>query len=200
MKNTILLILIINFQLSIFNSFGQNSFEGKIVMRTENPVTGEISDITWYMKNGQHKLNYVNSGTDISSTYSLVSNGGTLEMVNDGGKVAIDKSKLNNPVFEFPGHKLLNKEANKVMNEFKCIRYTIESGDKVAEVWMADDADLKISDFPDFMQNNLLSICENLHQGGIPVQITIKEKSGKLIHRQSISYIMAAKIADEKLK
>lgn len=197
MKKVILSILTI---FSTFNIFAQSSFEGKIVLRSENGTTKETSDITWYMKNGQHLLSYVNSGTSSSGNYSLLSKEGKLEMLNERGRVNIPGNSMKKPDYDFTAYKLLNKEGNKVVNEFNCVKYTIESGNNVAEVWMADDADLHIKDFPEVMQSSLLSVCENLHQGGIPVQMIIKEKTGKLLFSQTISYILKCGVSDEKFK
>lgn len=186
--------------LTIFQSFAQGTFEGKIVLRSENGETKEVSDITWYMKNGQHLLSYANTGTSASGNYSLLSKEGKLEMINERGRVNIPGNSIKKNNYDFTSYKLLNKEGNKMLNEFICIKYTIESGNNVAEIWMADDADLKIKDFPEVMQSSLLSVCDNLHQGGIPVQMTIKDKTGKLLFSQSISYIMPCKVGDEKFK
>ncbi len=193
--------IILTFSFFYFlTSFSQGTFEGKVVLRSENGATKETSDITWYIKNGQHLLNYVNSGTSSSGNYSLLSKEGKLEMINERGRVNIPASGVKKPDYDFTAYKLLSKEGNKVVNEFNCVKYTIESGNNVAEVWMADDADLQIKDFPEVMQSSLLSVCENLHQGGIPVQMFIKEKTGKLLFSQSISYIMPCKVGDEKFK
>ncbi len=193
--------IILTFSFFYFlTSFSQGTFEGKVVLRSENGATKETSDITWYIKNGQHLINYVNSGTSSSGNYSLLSKEGKLEMINERGRVNIPASGVKKPDYDFTAYKLLSKEGNKVVNEFNCVKYTIESGNNVAEVWMADDADLQIKDFPEVMQSSLLSVCENLHQGGIPVQMFIKEKTGKLLFSQSISYIMPCKVGDEKFK
>jgi hypothetical protein len=194
-------ILFLTFSLSYFlTSFAQSTFEGKIVLRAENGVTKETSDITWYMKNGQHLLNYVNTGSGVNSTYSLLSKEGKLEMINERGRVNIPGNSLKKQDFDFTTYKLLNKEGNKMVNEFMCVKYTIESGNTVAEVWMADDADIHIKDFPEVMQSSLLTVCDNLHQGGIPVQLFVKEKTGKLMMSQTITYIMPCKVDDGKFK
>ena len=197
MKKAILSILTI---FSTFNLFAQSTFEGKIVLRAENGTTKEVSDITWYMKNGQHLLSYVNSGTSSSGNYSLLSKEGKLEMINEKGRIEIPANTLKKPDYDFTAYKLLNKEGGKVVNEFNCIKYTIESGSYVAEVWMADDADLHINHFPEVMQSSLLTVCEKLHQGGIPVQMLVKEKTGKLLTSQTISYILKCGVSDEKFK
>ena len=170
------------------------------MLRAENGTTKEVSDITWYMKNGQHLLSYVNSGTSSSGNYSLLSKEGKLEMINERGRVSIPGNSMKKPDYDFTAYKLLNKEGGKVVNEFNCIKYTIESGSYVAEVWMADDADLHIKDFPEVMQSSLLTVCEKLHQGGIPVQMLVKEKTGKLLTSQTISYILKCGVSDEKFK
>ncbi|MGE0636475.1 MAG: hypothetical protein AB7G44_07210 [Bacteroidia bacterium] len=194
-------ILSLTFSLSyLLTSFAQSTFEGKIVMRSENGATKEVSDITWYMKNGQHLLSYVNSGTSSSGNYSLLSKEGKLEMLNEKGRLEIPAGSLKKPDFDFSTYKLLNKEGNKMLNEFMCVKYMLESGNNVAEVWMANDADVHIRDFPEVMQSSLLTVCDNLHQGGVPVQIIVKDKTGKLLFSQTISYIMPCKVGDEKFK
>lgn len=195
------IIFFLTFSFSHFlTSFAQGSFEGKIVLRSENGETKEISDITWYIKNGQHLLNYVNSGTSASGNYSLLSKGGKTEILNEQGRLEIVEGSIKKPDYDFSSYKLLNKEGNKMVNEFACIKYTIESGNNVAEVWMANDADIHIKDFPSVMQSSLLNVCDNLHQGGIPVQLFIKDKAGKLLFSQTISYIMPCKVGDDKFK
>ncbi len=186
--------------LTIFQSFAQSSFEGKIVLKSENGETNEVSDITWYLKNGQHLLSYVNSGTTNSGSYSLLSKEGKLEMISATGRVEIPAASVKKPAYDFTAYKLLNKEGNKMVNEFMCVKYMLESGNHVAEVWMANDADIHIKDFPEVMQSSLLTVCDNLHQGGIPVKIIVKEKSGKLVFSQTISYVMPCKVGDEKFK
>ncbi len=194
-------IILLTFSLSYFlTSIAQNSFEGKIVLRAENSETKEVSDITWYMKNGQHLLTYVNTGSGVNNTYSLLSKEGKLEMINERGRVSIPGSGIKKPDFDFTTYKLVNKEGNKMLNEFMCVKYTIESGNYIAQVWMADDADLNIADFPEVMQSSLLSACDKLHLGGIPVQIKISDKTGKVLFLQTISYIMPAKVDDAKFK
>jgi hypothetical protein len=194
-------ILSLTFSISyLLTSFAQNSFEGKIVLKSENGETNEKSDITWYLKNGQHLLSYVNSGTSSSGNYSLLSKEGKMELINERGRVSIPGSGVKKPAYDFTDYKLLNKEGNKMVNEFMCVKYMLESGNHVAEVWMANDADIHIKDFPEVMQSSLLTVCDNLHQGGIPVQIIVKEKTGKLVFSQTISYVMPCKVGDEKFK
>jgi hypothetical protein len=198
MKN---IILSLTFSLSyLLTSFAQGGFEGKIVLRAENGVTKETSDITWYLKNGQHLLSYVNSGTPSSGNYSLLSKQGKLEMLSEKGRLEIPVASLKKPDYDFTNYKLLNKEGNKMVNEFMCVKYMLESGNNTAEVWMADDADIHIKDFPEVMQSSLLTVCDNLHQGGIPVQILVKDKAGKLLFSQSITYILKCDVSDEKFK
>jgi len=186
--------------LSTFNLFAQNGFEGKIVMRCENSVSNEVSDITWYMKNGQHLLNYVNSGSKMNGTYSLLSKEGKTEMINERGRINIPGNSLKQADFDFSAYKMLNKEGDKVINEFSCIKYTIEQGDKIAEYWIADDPELHTSDFPQFMNEGLIAISEKLHTGGIPIQIKISDRNRKMLYQQTISYIMPCKVGDEKFK
>jgi hypothetical protein len=121
-------------------------------------------------------------------------------MLNERGRVDIPGNSMKKPDYDFTTYKLLNKQGGKVVNEFNCIKYTIESGNNVAEVWMADDAELHIKHFPEVMQSSLLSVCENLHQGGIPVQLFIKDKTGKLLMSQTISYILKCDVSDERFK
>jgi len=182
-----------------FTSFAQ-SFEGKIVLRAENTTTKEVSDITWYLKNGNHLLNYVNTGSGINNTYSLLSTAGKLEMINERGRVNIPGNSLKKTDYDFTTYKLLNKEGNKMLNEFTCVKYMLESGNNVAEVWMTDYEGLKSTDFPEIMQSSLLKACDNLHQGGIPIQIKVSDKSNNLLFLQTITYIMPCKVGDEKFK
>lgn len=186
------------FLLVAFHCFAQKNFEGKIVMRTENPVISEVSEITWYLKNGKHLLNYSTVTAGVKASYSLLSKEGKLELLSENGRKEIDMASLKTPEYDFSSYKLLSKEGGKILNEFECIRYTIESGNYVAECWMTDDPDLNASYFPDFMKLGVLPICEKLHQGGIPVQIKISERNGKTVYLQTISYIMPCKVDDAK--
>ena len=186
--------------ISFSGAFAQNSFEGKVVLKAENTATGEVSAITWYMKNGQHLLNYVNTAPKLNSTYSLVSTGGKLEMVNEKGRLEIPAASIKNADYNFSQYKLLNKEGGKVVNEFECIKYTIESGDKIAEYWITDYKGLSPADFPAFMSSGLVPVAEKLQAGDVPVQIKVSERNGKMLYQQTISYIMPCKVDDAKFK
>ncbi len=196
MKKTLFTLLTI---FSAFNLFAQSKFEGVITMHSESRGGKDLSDITWYVKNGQHRIDYVNSG-EMSSTYSLLSKAGKLEMLNERGRVNIPGNSMKQPDYNFNAYKLVSTKAGEEINGFPCTKYTIEQGDKVAEYWIVQDPTLQISDFPEFMRHSLLSVSEKLQPGSIPIQIKISDLNGKMVYMQAIKDIISVEVGEEKFR
>lgn len=198
---------VISFLLLVFFSsglFAQAAFEGVVDMNTINNELQEKADITWYIKNGNHRLEY--TGTKAGESYNYVflikSGGNLLQMLSeaDGKKVYYDipRTAITSNIKADYGAEIEKSEESKLIGGFAATKYKVISADKISTVWITEKSPLSISDMPSLLLNNsVLKYLQVSGINGIPVEINSTNTGGALVYSQKINAIKKQQVSDE---
>ncbi|NTW34112.1 MAG: DUF4412 domain-containing protein, partial [Bacteroidetes bacterium] len=175
----------------------QNSFEGELLLRTENCIKGykEDASITWYIKNDKHRMDYNIEGK-YSISYTITVNNNVANMYSKKeGKNIITPLTLN-PTDVVTNYTINSTDKNVKLASFTCTKYNLTLPDGTLEIWLAEKTQLTIKSFPAFMQNAYLKIISGLDSQAFPVKIVKNDNSGKLVFSQTITSIDAKTVPD----
>lgn len=201
MIRSIALFILISFSSILF---GQESFEGVIDMTTINNEMQEKAEIRWYIKNGNHRLEY--SGTKAGESYSyvfLISQGSNLmQMLSeaDGKKVVyeIPKNAITNSIPASYGATMDKTDATKLISGFAAYMIKVEAPEKISTVWASEKTPLSMNDMPAILMNN--SVLKEMKAKGInaiPLEITSTNTGGNLLYSQKITSIQKQSLSDD---
>ncbi|MEX2589871.1 MAG: DUF4412 domain-containing protein [Chitinophagales bacterium] len=188
-------------------SIAQKPFEGIIDMTTVNNEIQEKADIKWYIKNGNHRLEY--SGTKAGESYSyifLIAAGNNLmQMLSDadGKKVVyeIPQDAITNSIKPGYGSEIQKTDDTKLVSGYSAIKMKVESPDKISTVWVSDKTPINMHDMPAILLSS--SVLKNLKEKGInaiPLEINSTNTGGNLLYSQKITSIKKQSVSDDKFK
>lgn len=187
-----------------FFSFAQSSFEGVVNMTSINNKIQEKAEIIWYIKNGQHRLEYTGNKAGKSYTYVfIISNSSDLmQMLSDanGKKVIYDipQSAISNSVELSYGSQLEKSEETKLLSGYLSKKVKVSAPDKISIVWVSDKTPLSMQDMPAILLNN--SVLKSLKESGIsaiPMEISSTNTGGNLIFSQKITSIKKKTLSED---
>ncbi len=173
-----------------FVANAQNSFEGELFLQTEtyNKDFKEDASITWYIKNGKHRMDY-SIGGKYSYSYSIIVNNNTANMYSKKeGKTMITPLPLNTTEVAI-SYTIDSEDKNIKLGNFICTKYNLTVADGTIEIWLAEQTQLTTESFPAFMQNGYLKIISGLDSQAFPIKIVKNDSSGKLVFSQTITAI-----------
>lgn len=188
-------------------AFGQESFEGVVGMTTINNEMQEKADIKWFIKNGNHRLEY--SGSKAGESYSyifLISQGSNLMQMfseADEKKVVYDipKNAISNGIQTNYGSTLEKTDASKLISGFAAYKIKVEAPDRISTVWASDKTPLNMNDMPAILLNNsVLKQMQEKSINAIPLEITSTNTGGSLLYSQKITSIQKQSLSDNLFK
>ena len=175
----------------------QQGFEGKFLLQTENynKEYKEDAHVTWYIKNGRHRMDYQISG-QYSSSYTIVADNNSAKIYSEtkGGKTVTPIPLTNSAAVN--DYRIMGEEKNQVLNSFNCTKYILMVSDGTIELWLSEQNSISPDIFPAFMQRGYLNIISKLNPKAIPVKILKNDLSGHLAFSQTIIGIIPEKISD----
>lgn len=181
--------------LLVASVFAQSGFEGQIQLTVNNPASSEKADITWFVKNGQHRLDYNTVAEGNSMNYSLVADNASAKMIaKDGSVINIPMETMNKGSYNLVGYLTTDQAKGQNVSGFNCAKYTIQTKEYMVEYWLSNETGLKSSDFPSFMQKGLFMPANELQSGSVPVKIVVKDLNGKVVYIQTITAITASNV------
>lgn len=201
MIRSIALLMLISFASIVF---GQESFEGIVGMTTINNEMQEKADIKWYIKNGNHRLEYTGSkaGESYSYVFLIPQGSNLMQMLSDadGKKVVYDipKNAITNGIQTNYGSTLEKTDASKLISGFAAYKIKVEAPDRISTVWASDKTPLSMNDMPAILLNN--SVLKQMQEQGIiaiPLEITSTNTGGSLLYSQKITSIQKQSLSDD---
>lgn len=180
-------------------AIGQNSFEGKIILKTENREAKEKAEVTWYVKGAKHRMDFKATSEKGTMEYTVLSIDGEAKLIADGENgrsvIPIPKESLSKPTTEMNiiHSEKLNKEK---INGFECEKYLVESEQKTTEYWVTDETPISADALPGFMKKHLTKALPQLTFSSFPVKITTKDKEGNLLMLQEFTEFIPMKVDD----
>lgn len=201
-QSSILFILLLT-----LNAFAQEAFEGIIDMTTINNEMQEKAEIKWYIKNGNHRLDYSGRKGDESYSYTFLINSGNnlMQMLSeiDGKKVVyeIPQNAITNSIQPGYGSEVQRTDESKLVLGYSATKIKVESPDKISTVWVSDKAPINLKDMPAILLSS--SVLKNLKESGIeaiPLEINSTNTGGNLVYSQKITSIQKQGLSDDKFK
>lgn len=181
--------------------FAQSNFEGQIQMTATNPGSSETANITWFVKKGQHRLDYNTVAEGNKMNYSLVADNTGAKMLNaDGSSIAIPMDMLSKGAYNLSGYFTTDEANGQNISGFNCTKYTIQTKTNIVEYWISNETGLSSGDFPGFMQKGLFTPVNDLQVGGVPVKIQVKDLNGKVVYAQTITAVSTTSVDDGLFK
>lgn len=174
-----------------------DSFEGKLYFRTETYFKDyeENAGITWYIKQGEQRLDYNISGK-YKKTYTIIMRNNIADMYYmNNGKMAIIPLNPVNAVLE--SYTINNRETNVKVGVFNCTKYSLIVNGGEIDIWISDLVQPSLKVFPEFMQKGYLRIAASLDAKGFPVKIIKKDNSGRVVFAQTLMSISTENTSED---
>jgi len=179
------------------------SFQGEISLTTINPAMEEESVVKWITANGNHKL--VMNGTANGKAYNM-----TLLLLKNDPNVRIlteingAKSMFVTPIGDVkPVNPTLGSaivttgDGTTTIAGQSCKKYTIESAQGSATVFVSNTLSLNLTDLPQMLKTNgvfATLVANNIN--GLPLSIISRGEDGKVAFSQTVTDIKPGSVSD----
>ncbi len=179
-------------------SLGANaqSFEGEITLNTTNPSMQEESVVRWITSNGNHKLvmNGTANGKAYNLTVLLLKNDPNVRILTevDGTKAMfVNAAGDVKPVNPTLGSAMVTAvDGNTTIAGQDCKKYSIESAEGSATVFVSNTFSLNMNDLPQLLKTNGIFatlVANNIT--GLPLSIISRGEDGKVTFSQTVTGI-----------
>lgn len=181
----------------------QAPFQGVLKFRGENTSNAEKSELDWYVKNGNSRLDIRSNTPEVKSAFSLYMLQGvaTVKMYGDdgkGGKTTFDipYSSFANSDFSTAFSAEATRKKSNVAG-FECEEYIVKTSEAVATCWVSKTTGINPSGFPAVvLGRGIFAVLQRNGINGIPLKITLKDFTGNLILEQEVLSIEARELPD----
>lgn len=176
----------------------QAQFEGVIKFKGENKTFSETSEMDWFMKSGDSRLDiksYTKEATANMSIY-LLQGEPSAKMTSEGGgkKLIYDvpySSFANSEFSTAFSVEATGKKANYA--GYECEEYIVKTSNSVVTCWISKATGVPASSFPPIIVGRgVFSILLKNNIQGIPMKITFKDFAGNIIQDTEIVSIQAS--------
>lgn len=169
------------------------SFEGVITMNTTNEAIKEQATLTWYLKNGNSRMDIQSSADGHSSNYSIIVDGKGMDMVSQGHVTSIPQTAMK---VENAGQTLLSEKTGVQMNGYNCTQAVYFDGQNQTTYWFTNDLALEFNDLPSVIKRNMPSV----EASGFPVKMEKRNPQGKVILSQEVISVSASTVDNGKFE
>ena len=171
----------------------QSGFSGVIHLSAKNEERGEKANVSWFISEGNHRLDFETQAKEGNFNYSLVYKAGQNEVV------ILTPGKEKNlyyrvPLSGFPkaalipsGAQVLTEPGSKLVAGTDCKQYSLRSGTNSATVWVGNIPGFSAENIPVFMQTNgILGALKSSSISGIPLEFVIYNNNNEILSSQSM--------------
>ena len=176
--------------LFVGSSFAQN-FEGVIKLNTTNLELKEEASVTWYLKNGNSRMDISSKAENHNSEYAIISDSKGMDMVSQGHITPVPQAAVK--VDNIP-QTLLSKEDGVKINGYNCSKEVYFDGKNQTTYWLTNDLSVKFSDLPFMIKRNMPKIKST----GFPVKMEKKSPEGKVLLSQDVTSVKATSVSDSR--
>ncbi len=182
----------------------QAPFQGLIRFKAENKAIGETSEISWYLKNGNSRLDIRSKTAEAQAEMSLVFVKGSAEaklISTDNGKTVVYpvpySSFANN---DFSGAFGLEATGQKsTFAGFECEEYTMQTANGTVSCWVSKTTGISPASFPSvILGRGIFSVLMQNGIQGIPVKITSKDFAGNVVLDQEMISAEPMNVSDDR--
>ncbi len=174
----------------------QASFEGVIKLNTVNPEIGEKSNITWFTKGGQHKMEYSGVAGEEQYNYTLFfsSTSSTMTMITESNGQLI---RYESPVDQIESTtpqgfnmEVAKTDNTKVIAGLKAQQVKIEDSKGKTTMWVSGELKLSLDNLPSVLKKS--GVFQKLASAGVvgfPLEVVSTDLSGDLVMSQTVTSI-----------
>lgn len=180
----------------VANSTTAQNFQGEIVMTVSNPALQEETVVQWVTANGNHKLtmNGTAGGQSFSYVVLLLQGESNVRLLTDiGGQKAMFVTPISVAV---PVNKPLGSaivtvgDGSTSLAGYNCKKYTVESAEGAATVFVTDQVSLNVQDLPALLQkHSIFATLSANNISGMPLSIISRGADGKVTFSQTVTSI-----------
>lgn len=176
----------------------QAQFEGVIKFKGENKTYSETSEMDWYLKNGDSRLDITSHTKEANANMNifLVQGEGSAKMTSEGnGKKMI---------YDVPYSAFANAEFSSAFSAdatgkkatyagHECEEYIVKTANSVVSCWVSKTTGITPASFPSIIVGRgVFSILLRNGIQGIPLKITSKDFAGNIIQDTEVVSIQAS--------
>ncbi len=180
------------------------SFEGVITISVKSELTGDNTNINWYKKGANHRLEVTSITKEMTTNFVLLylANDPNMYMLTDvgGEKTAykVPLSKMTTPKdLSLGGGIPLETKKEEIVSGFTCRIVEAEGASAQAKYWLSNDFKLPLADFaPLFQTPNYFKFLLRKGIQGVPIKIESSDLDGQVQYRQTLKSLKAEKLND----
>lgn len=183
----------INMIIAVFfaNVVLAQDFEGVITMNTTNTAMKEQATVTWYLKNGDSRMDIHSDADGHSSDYSIITDGKGMDMVAQGHVTRIPQNTM---VAQGAAQTLLSEKEGVEMNGYNCTQAVYFDGKNQTTYWLTNDLKMGFNDLPSVIKRNMPKV----EATGFPVKMEKRNAEGKVILSQDVVSVKPATVDASK--
>lgn len=174
------------------NSFAQN-FEGVIRMNTTNADQKEEATLTWYLKDGNSRMDISSKAENHNAEYAIISDKKGMDMVSQGHITPVPQAAMK--VDNIP-QTLLSQEEDVEANGYNCTKAVYFDGKNQTTYWLTNDLPITFDDIPFVIKRNMPQI----KSSGFPIKMEKKSPDGKVILSQDVTSVKATPVSDSRFE
>ena len=162
------------------------TFEGRILMSSVNTVNDEKADITWLLRKGESRMDFVSVANGVSTDYTLLADASGLDIVAKGQVTKVPATAL-----PAGSYQLVEKTGEEQVNGFNCTHYVFTDGTARIDVWASMEAGLNVNDLP-FMMRAKFPSAELFR--GFPIRFEKRDPMGELQQSHEVRHVRAESV------
>lgn len=178
------------------------SFTGEITLTATNPAIQEESVVRWITSGGNHKLvlNGTANGIAFNYTVLMLKNESSIRILTEiGGEKVMFVTPFTEakPVAPALRNVIVTVvDGASTIAGFDCKKYTVESAEGSATVFVTNQVSLNANDFPALIQkNSVFATLAANNITGLPLSIISRGADGKVLFSQTITSVKPGPVA-----
>jgi hypothetical protein len=184
------LLLIVFLATSFADVYGQNSFEGLVILNVSDNERNQNSEVSLLFKGEKSRVEFGESNLVV-----LMNEDGIDFVVNGTVTQHYDKSQPTNSGSNIVG-KLISEERKVSKQGYDCLVKTYKTGEATVAYWLSDKLGLGVKDLPEMLRAN----APDFGVGLFPVRIEKRNGNGEIVRVQEVVSVEHQKIDDSKFK
>ena len=187
---------------SFIHAAAQAPFQGVIKFKGENKTLSETSDVDWFVKDGNSRLDIKSVTKEAKADMSIyfVQGQDGVKMVGDGSEGKV--------VYNIPYSAFANTEFSSAFSAeatgkkasyagFECEEYIVTTSTSVVSCWVSKSTGISPASFPSIiLGRGVFSVLQRNGVQGIPLKITSKDFAGNIISDQEVVSIQASSVPE----
>jgi hypothetical protein len=159
------------------------TFEGRIAMSTVNTLNDEKAEVSWLLRKGESRMDFVSVAKGVSTDYALIVDAIGIDMVAKG-----QVTKVPTNAIPAGNYQLMERAGEETVNGFNCTHYVFTDGSSRIDIWASTEVGVSLSDMP-FLMRAKFPAGDQFK--GFPIRFEKRDLMGKLLQSHDVRSIQA---------